>query len=71
MKDVAAPVAVPDAIKVFGPRPSITAVNKSVPAAVGLTLRPDELPAGTAVGLVLTYRHFEDAARKMSGRTSI
>jgi hypothetical protein len=62
VKDVAAPVAVPSAIKVSGPRPSITDVKKSVSTAFGLTLRPDELPAGTVVGMVLTFRRFEDGS---------
>jgi hypothetical protein len=62
VKDVAAPVAVPDAIKVFGPRPSITDVKKSVPATVGLTIRPNELPAGTVVGFALTFRRYGDAS---------
>jgi len=67
VKDVAAPVAVPDAIKVFGPRPSITDVRKSVPATVGLTLHPDELPVGTVVGFALTFRGFEEASSSNTG----
>ncbi|HUP02361.1 MAG TPA: hypothetical protein VMU19_00135, partial [Bryobacteraceae bacterium] len=57
LKDIDAPVPVPDCLKIFGPRPVITSVSKSVPATVGLTLQPDELPAGTVVGLSISYRH--------------
>jgi hypothetical protein len=71
VKDVAAPVAVPDAIKVFGPRPSITDVKKSVPATVGLTLRPDELPAGTVVGLSLTFRGSGDSSSEGDARPRV
>ena len=51
------PLKLPDAIEVVGPRPLISAVRKSAPVNLGLEMRPDELPAGTTVGFVVTGRH--------------
>jgi hypothetical protein len=57
-----APLAVPAAIKVFGPRPSIAGVRKAVPDTLGLTLRPGELPSGTIVGLSIAVKQYRDPA---------
>jgi len=61
VKGVDGAVSVAEAIEVFGPRPAIMNVDRSVPSSVGVELRPGELPAGTAVGLALTYRRTDDA----------
>ena len=57
------PVTVPGAIEIVGPRPRILSVRKSLAGALGIEIGPDELPAGTAVGLVLTVNHLNDTAR--------
>ena len=48
------PVTLPDAIEIVGPRPRILSAQKSLANALGIEIGPDELPAGTAAGLVLT-----------------
>jgi hypothetical protein len=62
VKGIEAPLLVEDAIKIFGPRPSIFEVKKSLPAALGLSLHANELPAGTPVGLALAFRRFHGAS---------
>jgi hypothetical protein len=62
VKGLEARLTAPEAIKVFGPRPSITGVKKPVPTTLGLSLRLDELPAETSVGPALTFRSSHDAS---------
>ena len=57
------PVTVPDAIEIMGPRPGIRSVQKSMAGALGIEIGADELPAGTAAGLVLTVSHLHDNIR--------
>jgi hypothetical protein len=57
------PVTVPDAIEIVGPRPKIQSVRKSLAGELGIEIGPDELPAGTAVGLVLTVNQMHDGGR--------
>ncbi len=57
------PVSIPDAIEVVAPRPRIQSVRKSLAGELGIDLGPDELPAGTAVGLVLSVDHLHTGAR--------
>jgi len=59
VKGLETPLTVPGALQVFGPRPVITAVRKAIPDALGLAIRPDELPAGTTAGLSLEVREFQ------------
>jgi len=60
VKGLESPLTIEGAIKVFGTLPAISEVKKSVPANLGLSLRPDELPAGTPVGLSIAYSRFHD-----------
>jgi len=60
VKGLETPLAIPRAIRVLGPRPSITGVRKAVPDTLGVAIRPDELPVGTIVGLALDVRQFHD-----------
>lgn len=62
VKELAAPLTVEGAMKVFGPRPSIIEVKKSLPPNLGMSIQPDELPAGTPVGLTFAFRRFHDAS---------
>jgi hypothetical protein len=57
------PVTVPDAIEIVGPRPRIMSVQKSLASALGIEIGADELPAGTAAGLVLKVNHVRDTTR--------
>jgi hypothetical protein len=57
------PVSVPDAIEIEGPRPKIRSVQKSLAADPGVQIASDELPAGTAAGLVLSVDHIEQAVQ--------
>ena len=57
------PVTVPDAIEIVGPRPGILSVQKSQTGALGLEIGAEELPAGTAAGLVLTVKHLQGVVR--------
>ena len=50
------PITVPDAIRIVGPRPRILSLQKSLAGALGIEIGADELPAGTAAGLVLTMK---------------
>jgi hypothetical protein len=63
VKGLDSPVAVPDAIQIVGPRPRILSVQKSLAGASGIEIGADELPAGTAAGLVLTVDHLLDTMR--------
>jgi hypothetical protein len=54
VKGLGSPVTVPDALEIVGPRPKILSLQKSLAGALGIEIAPDELPAGTAAGLVLT-----------------
>jgi hypothetical protein len=63
VKGLASPVTVPDAIKIVGPRPRILSLQKSLAGALGIEIGADELPAGTAAGLVLTVNLFHDTVR--------
>ncbi len=56
-------LTVPDALEVVGPRPRIQSVQKSLAGALGIEIGADELPAGTAAGLVLTVDHLRDGSR--------
>ena len=63
VKGLDIPVTVPDAIEMVGPRPEIQSVQKSLAGALGIEIGTDELPTGTAAGLVLTVNHLRDASR--------
>jgi hypothetical protein len=63
VKGLANPVAVPDTLEMVGPRPGILSVQKSQAGALGVDISADELPAGTAAGLVLTVNHLDNAIR--------
>ncbi|MBS1853730.1 MAG: hypothetical protein JST11_00075 [Acidobacteria bacterium] len=67
VKGLDGPLKVPGAIKVFGARPVITGVRKAIPDTLGLTLRPDELPSGTTVGLSLEIRQYRDPSSGEEG----
>ena len=56
-------IKVPDAIEVVGPRPKIQSMRKSLAGALGIEIGADELPAGTAAGLVLTVAHLHETNR--------
>ena len=56
-------VTVPDAIEIVGLRPRIMSVQKSLANALGIEIGADELPAGTAAGLVLTVNALHDTIR--------
>jgi hypothetical protein len=60
-----APLVVPNAIEVVGPRPKIVSARRSAAADTGIELREDELPAGASVGFALAVDHLRDAG---SGR---
>lgn len=57
------PVTVPEAIEIVGPRPKIRGTQKSVAGALGIEIGADELPAGTAAGLVLNVEHLDEGSR--------
>ncbi len=62
VKGLESPLVVEGAIKVYSARPAISEVRKSVPAALGISFRADELPAGTAVGFTIAYSRSRDTA---------
>jgi hypothetical protein len=62
VRGLTTPLVVPDAIRILGPRPVITAARKSIPATLGLAVHHDELPAGVAAGLSLEIREYHDPA---------
>ena len=63
VKGLSSLVTVPDAIKIVGPRPRILSLQKSLAGALGIEIGADELPAGTAAGLVLNVNLLHDAVR--------
>lgn len=54
-----APVELPAAIEVAGPRPKITGLERSLPADLGVTLHSGELPAGSFVSFSLRTENIE------------
>jgi len=63
VKGLASPVTVDDALEMVGPRPGIVSAAKSQAGDLGIELAADELPAGTAAGLVLKVDHLDHAVR--------
>jgi hypothetical protein len=63
VKGLGSPLTVSDAIRIVGPRPKILSLQKSLAGAPGIEIGADELPAGTAAGLVLTVNLLHDAIR--------
>ena len=63
VKGLSSPVTVLDAFKIVGPRPRILSLQKSLAGALGIEIGADELPAGTATGLVLTVNSSHDTIR--------
>jgi len=61
VKGLDAPLTVPDAVEILGPRPRITALRKSNPQDFGLTLEADEIPASVTASFALTVAHAGDA----------
>jgi len=57
------PITVSNAIEMVGPRPRIRSAQKALAGALGIEIAADELPAGTAVGLVLSVAHVDSAGR--------
>jgi hypothetical protein len=62
VKGLDALLTVPDAIKIFRPRPVITSLRKAIPCTLDLSLHPDELPAGIMAGLSLEVRQGNDSS---------
>jgi hypothetical protein len=54
VRGVESPVVLPNAIWVVGPRPKILAARKSLSQEPGVEIRDTELPAGNAIGFVLS-----------------
>ncbi len=63
VKGLAGSVTIPDAIQIVGARPKILSLQKSLAGALGIEIGADELPTGTAAGLVLTVNLPRDASR--------
>jgi hypothetical protein len=63
IKGLENPITVAHAIEIAGPRPKIQSARKSLSGSLGIEIADDELPAGTATGLVLTVDHLHDATR--------
>lgn len=61
VRGLEAPLRVPKAIVIVGPRPKILSARKSRTEDSGVELRADELPAGTAAGFVISVAHLSDA----------
>jgi hypothetical protein len=57
VQGIEAPLPVPDAIQVLGPRPRITAVRKSYPQDFGLALDADEVPVGANTSFALSVAY--------------
>jgi hypothetical protein len=57
VKDIQAPVTVPAALEVVGPRPRIAAIRQSFAESSTVALAEDELPAGAEVSVALTVEH--------------
>jgi hypothetical protein len=66
-----APISIPDAILVVGPRPKILSARKSLPQDLGIEIHAHELPAGTSVGLVIATDHLTDAASQARPRLTL
>jgi hypothetical protein len=56
------PLKLPDAFEIVGPRPKIQSVQKSVPAALGVEIGADELPAEVPAGWVLSLDRMHDSS---------
>ncbi len=54
-----APLEIPGAVEVAGPRPRITGMERSLPDDLGVTVRPGELPAGSFVSFSLRTENVE------------
>lgn len=54
VRGLEAPVTVPDAIAVVGPRPRIVSARRSLSRDTGVEMREDELPAGANVGFAIS-----------------
>jgi hypothetical protein len=54
-----APLEIPGAIRVAGPRPRITGMERSLPDDLGVAVRPGELPAGSFVSFSLGIENVE------------
>jgi len=63
VQGLANPLTVEDALEMVGPRPGIISAQKSQAADLGIDIASDELPAGTAAGLVLRVDHIDQAAK--------
>jgi len=63
VEGLSSPVMVQDALEVVGPQPAIVTAQKSQPGDLGIEIGADELPAGTAAGLVLKVDHLEHAVK--------
>jgi hypothetical protein len=60
VRGLEAPLVVPNAIEVVGPRPKIVSARRSAAADTGIELREDELPAGMSVGFAIAVDHLRD-----------
>jgi hypothetical protein len=54
-----APLEIPGALEVAGPRPRITSMDRSLPDDLGVAVRPGELPAGSFVSFSLAVENVE------------
>lgn len=63
VKDLEKPLTLPGAIEVVGVRPRIQSVQKSLPAAFGVEIASDELPAGIPAGFALNLDRLHDFIR--------
>jgi len=63
VKGLEEPLTLADAIEVVGARPRILSVRRSLASDLGIEIGPDELPAGTAVGLALTVGQYHQDGR--------
>jgi hypothetical protein len=71
VRDYAAPIILPAAIRVAQPRPAIRKVEPSLPAELPIALRAGELPAGVQVGAMFhVTREGEQPGLRLSCRDS-
>ena len=63
VKGLETPLTVANGVEVVGPRPRITSVRRSMPGIAAVELHEDELPAGTAVGMVLEVKGLREGSR--------
>jgi hypothetical protein len=63
-----APLVIPNGIVVVGARPKILSARKSQTEDSGVQVRPDELPAGTDAGFVLSVAHLNDGDGREESR---